>query len=170
MYHPPGEPPFPPPPPLSYATRDTSDHGRRLSTFWTVVTLFGGFLFLISTGYFGDTSPWGIHAQAGACLWLIAVCLRLIKHRLQYLFVGCWLVLCWPAAAYTVGRYVHFLYTVGREGPGGQGSPLAFEINFCFHVGIFLPLTMLLVHLILSKPWRAAGPHDESSPTGDALR
>jgi hypothetical protein len=144
----------PPATPIAYAT--PSSRSDREKAFWWTFLLFGGFLALLSLGsLFRDKSLWVVLNWATLVAWLAAVVCHVEKARLQYVAIGLWLLLTWPRQAYVVARYVHFALIVGEEGPGGYGSPLAFELGFCFEVVLFLPLTILLAYFVRTRLWRS---------------
>jgi hypothetical protein len=122
--------------------------------FWICFVVMGGLIIAITYRSFGGHSLIAFILQTSWMLWLLGVVMRLIKHRSQYIYAGLWVLLLWIPMCFQVVRRLVYWITIGMEPTDGMGSPLAFLIGFVFESIIFLPLSLMLLHLIRDKPWR----------------
>ncbi|HEV7301968.1 MAG TPA: hypothetical protein VGN72_21715 [Tepidisphaeraceae bacterium] len=132
--------------------------GPALVLFWLAFYGLGSLVFLISLRSFGKTAPVAMLLQAACLLWFIATVLHLSRSRFAYAFAGGWVLLLGLPLAFQVVKRLHYWITIGMEPPDGMGSPMAFLLGFIMEWAAFLPLCLMLIVLVLFRPWRGGRP------------
>lgn len=144
--------------PLAYAPVIRGRGSASETVFWILFYVLGVLLGLISLLAIRSATWLVVLLEVALVVWLVSAVLHVMKHRLRYLMAGVWTALLWAPMCLQVVRRLHYWVTVGMEPPDGMGSPLAFLMGFAFEQLLFLPLTIMLVLLIRTKPWRGPTP------------
>lgn len=126
-----------------------------LVLFWIVFYGVGSLVLLISLRSFGKTAPVAILLQATCLLWLIATVFHLSRSRIAYAFAGGLVLLLGLPLAFQIVRRLHYWITIGMDSPDGMGSPMVFLFMFALEWAVLLPLCLMLIVLVLFRPWRS---------------
>jgi hypothetical protein len=128
--------------------------------FWVGFYGVGALSLLLSLRSLGATSPIALLLQASLAIWALAGVLHVCRRRESYAVAGFWAVLLGLPLSVQVMQRLHYWLTIGMEPPDGMGSPMAFLAGFVIEWLIFAPLCVMLLILLVARPWRPGRPAD----------
>ena len=126
--------------------------------FWIAFYGLGALVLLLSLPAFGQSPPVAVFVRAAVGIWAFTLVLHVIRGRAAYVPAAIWVTMLSVPLAYRVVWMTHHWITIGMEGPGGQGSPMAFLFHFFLEWIVSAALGFMLALLVFARPWRAGRP------------